>query len=288
MSSVNPLGDEMPWPPQESAAVETPAETVESEQAEEKPATSIEVEPEKPKDDPETKYRNVQAALREERREKAELKRQLEEFNSRVQSFESLKKELEEQRAKARLEAEQAKLAEDPVSYFKEKLEAVQSKVEQAETQTVEQRQAAEREAQFMTAVSSQVAAFKQSTPDYDAAFQYAHDRRIRELEILGVPEAYREQQFIQESFALANQAMQQGRNPGELVYEIAKHWGYKAQAAPEANNKTIERIAEGQKASQTLAGGKTATVSVKDIEQMDDAEFDKYWRELEGSTTRR
>ena len=33
MSSVNPLGDEMPWPPQESAAVETPAEAVEPEQA---------------------------------------------------------------------------------------------------------------------------------------------------------------------------------------------------------------------------------------------------------------
>lgn len=287
MSSVNPLGDEMPWPPQESA-VETPVEQVEPEQAEEKPAASIDVEPEKPKDDEETKYRKVQTALRDERREKAELKRQLEEFSAKFQSMESLRQELEAQRSKARQEAEQAKLAEDPVSYFKEKLEAVQTKVEQAETQTVEQRQAAEREAQFMTAVSSQVAAFKQSTPDYDAAFQYAHDRRIRELEILGVPEAYREQQFIQESFMLANQAMQQGRNPGELVYEIAKHWGYKAQSAPEANNKTIERIAEGQKASQTLAGGRTATVSVKDIEQMSESEFDAYWAELEKSARRR
>jgi hypothetical protein len=287
MSSVNPLGEEVSWPPESTPEAEPEAIQEPVAEAEEKPATSIDVEPEKPKDDPETKYRNVQAALREERREKAALKAQIEEFGQKFQSFESLKKELEEQRTRAKVEAEQAKLQEDPVSYFKEQLEAVKNQQEQLATQTVEQQQVAAREAQFLTAVSSQVSEYKAKVPDYDDAFRFAHDYRLKELEILGVPPEHREQMFIQESFGLAHQAMQQGRNPGELVYEIAKHWGYRGKSAPKSEA-TIERIAEGQKASQSLTGGKTATVSVKDIEAMSDDEFDKYWREMEAPTRRR
>lgn len=279
MSSVNPL-EEMAWPPQ----AETPAAEVVTEPAQEvedKPAVTVDVEPEKPKDDPETKYRNLQAALREEREEKKRLKAQIEEISSKTAGLEELRKQLDEQRRAAQEAAEKAKFEEDPANYLKSELERVRQEQEKLQHQTVEERQAQERETQFLQAVSSQVQSFKTQTPDYDEAFQYAHDRRIEELRILGIPEQNLEAVFVQESFALANQAMQQGRNPGEVVYQLAKHWGYK-NTPKESPEKTIERLEAGQKAAKTLNGGASPSVTLKDIEQMSEAEFDKYWAEIE------
>lgn len=254
MSSVNPL-EEMAWPPQAESAEPQEVVTEPSQETEDKPAVTVDVEAEKPKDDPETKYRNLQAALREEREEKKRLKAQIEEISSKTAGLEELKKQLEEQRRAAQEAAERAKFEEDPANYLKSELERVRQEQEKLQHQTVEQRQAQEQETRFLQAVSSQVQQFKTQTPDYDDAFRYAHDRRVEELKILGVPESEVEAVFVQESFALANQAMQQGRNPGEVVYQLAKHWGYK-NTPKESPEKTIERLEAGQKAAKTLNGG--------------------------------
>jgi hypothetical protein len=73
--------------------------------------------------------------------------------------------------------------------------------------------------------------------------------------------------------------AMQQGRNPAEVAYQLAETWGFKPKSEEKPDDKIV-RLQQGQKASQTLSK-KSAPAEeslLKKIEEMDDQEFDKFW----------
>lgn len=246
-----------------------------------------EVKPEEAKteresDDPETKYNNVRAALKEERQEKAALKRQLDELGERSRQFDSIRHELEEHRRKVKEAEEKARFEENPAEYLKTQVETLNERQQQLLEESTRANQEYIKQAQFMQSVQSQTAAFAKETADYVDAFSFIHDRRLKEYEVLGVPAEEWEGRFNQESIDFAGHAMRQGKNPAEMVYKMAGAWGYtKSQQKPKAETE-IERLQAGQAAAATLSKGGAGEESVlKRIEEMSDKEFEDYWATL-------
>lgn len=257
-------------------------EVIPETKVEAEPKTESKAEPKIEKDDPETKYNNLKVALREERQEKAAFKKQLEDLTEKSRQFDAIRQELEEHRRRKQEEEEKRRFEENPAEYLKTQVEALTEKQQRLLDESTRANQQQIEHAQFMQAVQSQAAAFSKETPDYGDAFTFIHDRRVKEYEVLGVPPEEWEARFNQESVQFAALAMQQGKNPAEMVYKMAGAWGYtKAQPKQPAETE-IERLQAGQTAAQTLSRGGAGEESVlKKIEDMSDDEFEKYWSQL-------
>ncbi len=101
---------------------------------------------------------------------------------------------------------------------------------------------------------------------------------------------------FYQEVLGLSTKAVHEGRNPAEVLYNLAKTWGYRnnassatrelSSASNEDAAKRIETVRKGQKVSTSLSdsAGTPEALNLTDIERMSDDEFDKLWKKLETS----
>jgi hypothetical protein len=140
--------------------------------------------------------------------------------------------------------------------------------------------------AQRIKAVEDQ---FKATTPDYDAALQFAAQSRDEELQLmypLSTPEQ-RQQFVLREWGQITQQALQAGFNPAERAYQFAVKRGYrKAEPEPTVESKTaVEEISEREetrKAALSLGktgGGVTQTgaISPEQLLDMTDDEFAAY-----------
>jgi len=248
----------------------------------ESPAVEIKTEPE-PKKEPsiEEKYNNLQAALREEREEKKRIRQEVEQTRQSLAQLEALRAELDDRRKQAQSEKLKQEYESNPAEFLKKQNEELAQRFDRMTAEQQHAAQAMMQRQQFETAVSSQVSSYKQSNPNYLPALEYARDRRFAEYEALGVPAAQRAQLFEQESYQLAMTAMQQGRNPAEVAYQLAETWGFKPKAEEKGEDKVV-RLQQGAKAAKTLSRNTSSAEDslLKKVEEMDDAEFDRFWND--------
>lgn len=137
---------------------------------------------------------------------------------------------------------------------------------------------------------AAQEAEFIKATPDYPAAGEFLRAAREAELAAVGLPPENRAQLIGAETLQLAALAIQQNRNPAELVYSLARSRGYAppipAAVAPAAGTRagaaaeTLRRVAAGQEAGASLgslAGSAPAgRITAQALATMSDAEFDR------------
>lgn len=258
-------------------------------------------------------------ALHEARAQNRELRESLQREAARVAQFESLRAELDEiRRSKAqetqesiqareqkmRQEAEE-RYQEDPVGYLREQNALLQQQIAATQEQQryfQESQQRSIQEAQQMRALTQHIDTleqeFRSKIPEYDDAFRFVQERRLRDLQAIGISDPNQQRQALyQEIFGMSGRAIQEGRNPAEVVYSLAKAWGFQPQeplagipgAEPTPAGKPagkLERIQRGQQVATSLSdsGGAPAPgeLSLTDIERMSDAEFDKLWGEME------
>ena len=268
MSEVNPL-EEPGGVPEITPEVETP-ETPEV-KAEEKPQVTAE-----------EKYQNSLAALREERAEKARLKSALEQARKDAEEFAALKAKLDERQKSIQEEKARQEFEENPAEFLRRQQEEIKAQVQNVSEMTQRQQEAYFEQQRLVSTVQAQTAAFARETPDYNDAFMFMHERRMAEYDVLGVPPEFREEQFNLETMEFARQAMQQGRNPAELAYNMAKAWGFSGKKESKTDpNAVVARLEEGHKAAATLStGGKSEVSLLKQIDEMSDSEFDNFWKE--------
>jgi hypothetical protein len=151
-----------------------------------------------------------------------------------------------------------------------EKAQAEQQQVEAQQTQAV------------LARLNQDVVAFKQTTPDYDTAFQHAMQARRQELAFYGNSPEQVEAQMEVDIKAIVQQAYQQGRNPAELLYEYAKMRGYSSTpAAPAPQPQAaaqVTALAESQRQTQSLApaGGPAndGGITIEALSKMSEAEL--------------
>lgn len=194
----------------------------------------------------------------------------------------------------AKVEAEIPSYDQDPLGHMKAVNDRLLRKVDELEQGSQKRTQHDEQMARVqstMTAYANATASFKRQTPDYDDAFQYLYDTRNKAL-AYAVPDAQaRSAQLEREEGFLAAKMLADGINPGQGFYEMAKSMGYKGKQPAVEENK-IERLAKGQQASRSNAGGKVADGDDITLEKLaamdpDSAEFDKAWSRYEKAERR-
>lgn len=257
-----------------------------------KPAEHIEVEP----DTPEQKYKNMQAAMKEERIKRRALETELSGLNQKFDQFSNLKTELDAHRAAQTTEEEKAAqkakddaaFDENPATYLRQKQEEMSAQQEAVLSQNAENETANEQFNQAALAISSQVNAYKETDTNYNDKLAFAQTYMYKQYEVKGIPKEYHEQQFNMDCFNMGVDALQRGVNPGEVVNMYVESWGYKAPAAPDPDPKPgetaeerVARLEAGAQAAQDMTGGEPdEPTALQAIEKMSDKEFDKHWDE--------
>jgi len=218
-----------------------------------------------PKDTPEMQIEKLNMALREARGEIRDMK-------GRVSKIDEIKNVIGDWQ-RQQTEAAKPKVPafeEDPIGHQ----QAVLKQIQEQNQQIQQQQQQLTQDQQFQKiihTVSSYENEFRRTMPDYDAAQKFIVDMRRKELEAFGVTN---EQEIAadlgQNAFSLSVSALQRGKNPAEVIYNIAVQRGYKpaapatstaqaAAAVPAAEiqkqQAALESIQRGQAAAITLSG---------------------------------
>lgn len=136
---------------------------------------------------------------------------------------------------------------------------------------------------------------FKAANPDYDEASAFLINSRKEELADLGYPEAQIMQMIQGEKLTIAAQAKEQGKNPAELVYNIAKRRGFqkKVPAAGDGNGQQpqddkarIETVRKGTEHGTGLSGARgnaPSPLTAQRLLELSEADFDKAIQTPEG-----
>lgn len=240
-------------------------------------------------------------ALQEERQRRKELQERLEAVErQRVADMAKLDERLRILQG-AQHQPETPSVDQDPVGAIK-RLDGT--------VQEVAQRLQAEEHHRALTARYQAAAGeFSAKTPDFQAAYAHLMNVRSAELAAAGVPPDQIPMWIQRGELNMAAQALQQGINPAERAYGIAKALGYRpAEAQPAAATPSpapssspapaqpdaaaqLATIAGGRDASASLAaaGGSPAagTLTLETLLKMDDDEFarldPKKWRAAMG-----
>lgn len=120
---------------------------------------------------------------------------------------------------------------------------------------------------------------FRAATPDWDAAAAFMKNSRIEELRELGVPEDRIAATVQNDMLMVAHQARQNGANPAQRLYNLAKRRGYQPSAASENGAEVqAEAIQRGQRLSSGAGGGgATGSITANQLLAMSSEEFNAF-----------
>lgn len=197
-------------------------ETSEAEPAPQVETPEVAQEPEQPKVVP-------LAALHEERQRRREL---AEELRQARESQQALERRVEERLAALQKASEPQPPAweENPAEHLRHQVTQVaqQTQATQQQIQQWQQQQAEQARLHGLAQrIQSAEANFKAENPDYEEAIVFARDRRVAELQALGVDDDQARTQAARELYEAAFTFAQQGKNPAEIVYRVAQAKGY-------------------------------------------------------------
>lgn len=265
--------------PTETAA-EKPASTPPPSAPEAKPEASAEApkaQDAKPEQQTETKDEKRQstvphAALHEARAEIKELRATISELKARPSLTQEQQAALTKLQAaeQATQDAEPDFLA-DPKGYVDTKVAAALKKLEESDKQSKETREQIQQQQNLQSILQATAQAeqgFIKDHPDYTQALEHVRNVRKEQLQMFH-PQATEQQigQILaQEEITTAYQALASQRNPAELIYSLAKTFGYSAQAkgegAPAANagNGSEPKKADKDAARSMGSGGSADT----------------------------
>lgn len=173
----------------------------------------------------------------------------------------------------------------DPAGNLKHEVEATKAELASIrqtneESRKVSESQAFERQVAESTQAAEQI--FAKDHPDYLDAVRHLQGIADKNLVMMGVEDpAARQSQIRKDALAMSLKALQMGKSPAEVAYQLAVNYGYKAgseqvKEASEASKK-IDTIQAGQKTASLPSGGtKQTTLTLAAIEAMDDDDFNK------------
>lgn len=241
-------------------------------------------EPQEPVEDPNNKGQFVRlGALHEEREKRREFQRQLQEERSARERLEARTNEI-----LRRMQEEPAppipEWDKDPLGHTKTRIETQEERLVRLEKEREEQNQLAQNQAQynqFRGVVSQHTQQFIAKTPDYPQAYQHLISTQAKALQVAGFPPDQIQATLHQFESAIAQRALQDGVNPAERAYAMAKEMGYKPAGGPTAAEQKLQRITEGQRTSASLsdaAGTAKPQLDAKTLAEMPDEDFAKIW----------
>lgn len=256
------LQDETGVDAEATEETEEPAEDAETEEAAE-PAPKAE------EADKLTKaVKNLDRALKAERREKREMADKVAQLEARIN-------------APAKTDSPEAMPDpnEDPIGWMRaaQKLIDTMQAQERQQTERSQQQTASQREFQRLNdAVGEAEADFKDEHPDYDDATKHLKQSIRDELEELGLADAELDAEFQKRVLGIATRAIQAGKNPAEVAYNLAKKRGFGVDKAATK----LQTIAKGQSSARSMpAGGRpSGHLPVAEGVKLKGAAFDSWF----------
>ncbi len=246
------------------------------------------------------------AALHEERRRRAEIETERQQLRAQLEQMRSAMQAAQTPQA--------PDPSEDPMGYLSYQNQQLQAQVQQMAEWRAQQEARSQQEQQY-SALTQQVAAaeqaFRAKTPDYDAAAQFALQMEDRRLAAFYPNPTERMQMLRINAANVLSQAVQQGRDPAEMMYAMARNMGYgappaapvqaaapapavaapAAAAPPAASAAVVETIQKGLKQQTLAAAGGSTPPSEMTPEMLaaisDPAEFNKAWAKFARSARR-
>lgn len=157
-----------------------------------------------------------------------------------------------------------------------------------------QQMQARQGQERLTNVYASSAREFATKTPDFKDAYEFAITSRGKQLAALGYDVASINETIRNEEMNLAAQALQNGRNPAEVIYEFAKSYGYQGkapvQAAPLANAPAVDpataatlQKAKAAAATSITSGGKPpkSDFDPSSLADLKGAAFDSAWEKF-------
>ena len=234
-------------------------------------------------------------ALHEEREKRRRLAEKLKEAEIQRARLEERWNIILQQQQQAAQKAQETKIPdpeEDPITAVK----MMQQQVEQmtaAQQQQMALQQQQQQIQQALALAESEAAKYREKVNSelgegvYDEAFRHVWNGRLAEIKSFGYNDQQAEAALQAEAQQIMLQAVQSGRNPGEILMEIAKARGFSPERAkanaeePQSKAETIER---GQRLNRGLgnqsSGKPTGKITPEDIAKMSDEEFAKFMGE--------
>lgn len=157
----------------------------------------------------------------------------------------------------------------DPLGAMMHKLENVNKVVADLQSQLVQQQTQRDQLSnfqQFQQQVNVLRDQFVKTAPDFPDAYAHIRNVRISDLRAFGLTDQQIQQTVFQEEATLAQNAIKFGKNPAEVIYDMAKRHGYIAKAATTTTSANpdakLASVQQAQAASKSLP----STPNLEDI----------------------
>lgn len=246
-------------------------------------ATAVVTDP-TPGGQPQTRVAPI-AALDEERSRRKELEEQVRLSQERVARMEGAFQAIMQRQQQPQQQAEQLPDFEtQPADYLKAKLDRLEQATGGMAFQQQQLVQAQRMQAEMMQATMRAEADFRAAKPDYPQALDYMRQATRKELEVLYGP-ANAEQALQMQESQFAAQQIASGRNPAEVIYNLAIARGWQpGQPAQDPNAQKLQQLAAAQAANKSLSGaqggldnkGNGAPKTLEELAQYEGDDFDK------------
>lgn len=265
-----------------------------------------------PNDEPPAGQKNTQVPLsalqqeRERRQEYQDLLKQKEQQQQQMeQRFQQMMQLMQQQQQAAQPQQPAApeipSFIDDPEAHInglKAEFERRFQAMEQHYVQQLQAQQAAGQQQQVARSIAAAEAEFAGKTPDYNQAAAFFAQRKQLEYAAMGA-DPYTAQQALQQDYmSIAQVAQRNNQNPAQVLYNLSKAMGYTAQA-PQQQQQQQQRQGQPQAKKQAptslsnVAGTPRAPdeqggLTLESISSMTDAEFDKFWKDMERGSVQR
>lgn len=220
-----------------------------------------------------TKRQQHEADLNTERQRNQQLQ---ERFNKFLMDQQAAQQQVQQQAPEAPPAFE-----EDPVAafnYAQKQLQDMQRTIQEYQQGVQQQQQAQQQHVQLAQTVSVQEAAFTQTTPDYPVAADYFYQRKVAEYTAFMGDPAAAQAQVARDYQGIAMRAQQLGKNPAQMMYDMAKAMGYAPGTKPAPRRQAPTSLANVS--GSPRAPDEKGNITAADISDMSQAEFDKFWED--------
>ena len=169
----------------------------------------------------------------------------------------------------------------DPLGYINHQMKQLQDQIAglvNKQTETAQLTEQQQQQQAFINTVNTQIKTFEAANPDYQDAYRHMIQMRTQDYLDSGMTPTEAKAAVSQDELAIAARALQQNKNPAEIVYGMAKRYGYqKAAEKVETPENKLEKIRQGHEASKTIErGDQPVEMTVDNLENMSEADLNK------------
>jgi hypothetical protein len=224
--------------------------------------------------------RNYKAAMHEERERRKELQRQVDEVRTKNQRLEETFQRVMYMREQQAQQPQQPSYEDDPLGTLRSKQENLENFLATQAQAYQQQQQQQMVQQQFIRRYEESAKAFMQDKPDFLDAYKYVAADLTKQYEAAGYPAEVVQRLLHEDEAAIVANAYNDGVNPAERIYNLARVRGYNTsqKVAGNSADQKMSQLEKGIKASKSLSTvsdkSPKGRMTLEDVASMSDKEF--------------